>query len=182
MLDDFSNREVTSRKMLPKANCYLKGRCACYRYLGEFDSHFAKASGPKTRSFMVNGKPSGRFLAKPQDRYAKAKMRGRILDEFVETIEFPPEALLALANEFETSICFDTGHVLAGFPGNVDFWEALEKCLPRLSRVHLHDCRAYANTQQLGYGKDQQPLGKGDLSRALSQSIEADKLCGDDRV
>jgi len=81
----------------------------------------------------------------------------------VETIEFPLEMLLALANEFDTSICFDTGHVLAGFAGDIDFWDALEKCLPRTSHIHLHDCPAYTRTRELGYGKDHQPLGKGDL-------------------
>jgi len=81
----------------------------------------------------------------------------------VETIEFPLEHLLALANEFDTSICFDTGHVLAGFAGGIDFWDALEKCLPRISHVHLHDCPAYTRTRKLGYGQDHQPLGKGDL-------------------
>ncbi len=81
----------------------------------------------------------------------------------VETIEFPLEMLLALANELDTSICFDTGHVLAGFSGPVDFFDVLERCLPRIAEVHLHDCPAYARTQQLGYGKDHQSLGKGDL-------------------
>ncbi len=93
----------------------------------------------------------------------------------VETIEFPLEHLLALANEFDTSICFDTGHVLAGFAGDIDFWNALEKCLPRVSHVHLHDCPAYARTRELGYGKDHQPLGKGDLdvARFLKRLQEA---------
>lgn len=93
----------------------------------------------------------------------------------VETIEFPLEHLLALAHEFDTSICFDTGHVLAGFAGDIDFWDALEKCLPRISHVHLHDCPAYTRTHELGYGKDHQPLGKGDLevARFLNRLQEA---------
>ena len=84
----------------------------------------------------------------------------------VETIEFPLEMMLALANELDTSICFDTGHVLAGFPGNVDFFDALEKCLPRISQFHFHDCPSLARTGQIGYGKDHQALGKGDLDVA----------------
>lgn len=93
----------------------------------------------------------------------------------VETIEFPLEMTLALAEELDTSICFDTGHVLAGFSGPVDLFEALERCLPRLAEVHLHDCPAYARTQQLGYGKDHQPLGAGDLdvARLLERLAQA---------
>lgn len=81
----------------------------------------------------------------------------------VETIEFPLEMMLALVNELDTSICFDTGHVLAGFAGPVDFFDALDKCLPRITQIHLHDSPSLARTGQIGYGKDHQPLGNGDL-------------------
>jgi sugar phosphate isomerase/epimerase len=93
----------------------------------------------------------------------------------IETIEFPLEMMLALANELDTSICFDAGHVLAGFCGRVDFWDTLEKCLPRMSHVHLHDCPSYTRTGELAYGKDHQPLGKGDLdvARFLNRLKEA---------
>lgn len=79
----------------------------------------------------------------------------------VETIEFPLEQTLALAEEFNTSICFDTGHVLSGFPGFMDFWDALDRCLPRLAEVHLHDSPLLRD--HVEYGKDHQPLGTGDL-------------------
>jgi len=81
----------------------------------------------------------------------------------IETIEFPIEMMLALVNELDTSICFDTGHVLAGFTGPIDFFDALEKCLPRISQIHFHDAPSLARTGQIGYGKDHQPLGNGDL-------------------
>lgn len=84
----------------------------------------------------------------------------------VETIEFPFERLLALADALDLSICFDTGHVLAGFAGEIEFFDALERVLPRLAEIHLHDCPAYGRTHQLGYGKDHQPLGTGDLDLA----------------
>jgi sugar phosphate isomerase/epimerase len=84
----------------------------------------------------------------------------------VETIEFPFDFLLALANEFDTSICFDTGHVLAGFSGAIELFDALEKCLPRLAEIHLHDAPSFLRTHTLGYGTDHQPLGTGDLDVA----------------
>ena len=89
----------------------------------------------------------------------------------VETIEFPLEMMLALVNELNTSICFDTGHVLAGFSGPVDFFDALEKCLPRIAQIHLHDSPSLERTGQIGYGKDHQALGQGDLdvSRFLNR-------------
>jgi sugar phosphate isomerase/epimerase len=81
----------------------------------------------------------------------------------IETIEFPFELTFALAEELDLSICFDTGHVLAGFSGALDFFETLERCLPRLGEVHLHDCPLVAPGEPPGYGLDHQALGQGDL-------------------
>ena len=83
----------------------------------------------------------------------------------IETIEFPLDLTLELADEFDLSICLDTGHVLAGFPGWFDFFEVLEKLLPRLAEVHLHDCRKMPPGRR-GYGEDHKPLGSGDLDVA----------------
>lgn len=93
----------------------------------------------------------------------------------VETIEFPFEMLLTLANEFDTSICLDTGHVLAGFAGEIDLFDTLEKCLPRLGEIHLHDAPSFLRTKTLGYGTDHQPLGAGDLdvTRLLNRLKQA---------
>ena len=81
----------------------------------------------------------------------------------IETIEFPLELTLELADELDLSICFDTGHVLAGFSGPLEFFEALESCLPRLAEVHLHDSPWYGKLDARAYGLDHRPLGEGDL-------------------
>lgn len=82
----------------------------------------------------------------------------------VETIEFPLELTLEIADLLDLSICLDTGHVLAGFSGAIDFDDALDLCLPRLAEVHLHDSPDFMKTGVLGYGKDHQALGTGDLN------------------
>ncbi len=81
----------------------------------------------------------------------------------IETVEFPFEMMLELAEMLDTSVCFDTGHVLVGFSGPVDFFAALEQVLPRLAEVHLHDGPWQGPERKIGYGKDHQPLGRGDL-------------------
>ena len=43
----------------------------------------------------------------------------------IETIEYPLDLTLELAEEFDLSLCLDTGHVLAGFPGWFDFFEVV---------------------------------------------------------
>jgi sugar phosphate isomerase/epimerase len=80
----------------------------------------------------------------------------------VETIEFPLDLTLELAEEMDLSVCLDTGHVLAGFPGWFDFFEVVERVLPRLAEVHLHDSRKMPQGQR-GYGEDHKPLGTRDL-------------------
>ena len=80
----------------------------------------------------------------------------------IETIEFPLDLTLELAEEFDLSVCLDTGHVLAGFPGWFDFFEVVDKLLPRLAEVHLHDCKKMPQGKR-GYGEDHKPLGTGDL-------------------
>jgi len=81
----------------------------------------------------------------------------------IETIQFPLDLTLALAEEFDLSVCFDTGHVFSRQPGPVDFDETLQKCLPRLAEVHLHD--AWYRPQPNGPARwaDHLPLGEGEI-------------------
>jgi len=81
----------------------------------------------------------------------------------IETIEFPLDLTLEIADLLDLSICLDTGHILAGFSGDIAFEDALEACLPRLAEIHLHDSPDYMKTGELGYGKDHQTLGTGEL-------------------
>jgi sugar phosphate isomerase/epimerase len=93
----------------------------------------------------------------------------------IETIEFPFELTLEMAEEFDLSLCLDTGHILAGFSGPVELFDGLERCLPRLAEIHLHDCPAARGqgAGEIGYGKDHQALGKGDLDvRRLLDRLE----------
>jgi len=94
----------------------------------------------------------------------------------IETVEFPFDLTLELAEEFDLSICLDTGHVLVGFAGPIELFDALERCLPRLGEIHLHDGPWQGPEMTIGYGKDHQALGKGslDLPRFLQRLETAD--------
>lgn len=94
----------------------------------------------------------------------------------VETVEFPFELTLELAEALDLSVCLDTGHVLSGFSGPIDLFDALEAMLPRLAEVHLHDSPCWIPGTPLRYGEDHQALGKGDLDpgRLLNRLAKAD--------
>jgi sugar phosphate isomerase/epimerase len=81
----------------------------------------------------------------------------------IETIEFPLDLTLDLAEALDLSVCLDTGHILSGFSGNVTVEEALEASLPRLAEIHLHDGPQHIPEQEIIYGQDHGPLGTGDL-------------------
>ncbi len=93
----------------------------------------------------------------------------------VETIEFPFDLTLEIAEDLDLSLCFDTGHVLVGFSGPITLDEALEASLPRLAEVHLHDGPWQGLQPNVGYGQDHRPLGEGDLDlgRFLERLEEA---------
>ncbi|MEW6504046.1 MAG: cobamide remodeling phosphodiesterase CbiR [Chloroflexota bacterium] len=93
----------------------------------------------------------------------------------VETIEFPFDLTLEMTERLDLSVCLDTGHVLAGFAGQLDLFAVLEKVLPRLGEIHLHDCPRPPVGGKPAYGMDHQTLGSGDLetARLLDRLSEA---------
>ena len=81
----------------------------------------------------------------------------------IETIEFPFELTIELAEVLDLSICLDTGHVIVGFSGPITVDQALEASKMRLAEVHLHDGPWQGPERKIGYHQDHRPLGKGDL-------------------
>jgi sugar phosphate isomerase/epimerase len=54
-------------------------------------------------------------------------------------------------------------NALIGFSGDVDLFEVLDQCLPRLGEIHLHDAPWYGREGKIGYDRDHVALGRGDL-------------------
>jgi len=127
----------------------------------------ALAQGFVLRQFQAAAGESIRALL------AETGLPGRRLA--VETIEFPLELTVELAEQLDLSICLDTGHIMAGFSSRADLFEVLELVLPRLAEVHLHDAVQWRPGQAPGYGTDHQPLGHGELDyvRLLDRLSEA---------
>lgn len=129
---------------------------------GELAAEFTRITLPDlARSFLLRQFQAGARQS-IQEILTQTGIPSRQLA--IETIEFPFDLTLELANELDLSICLDTGHILVGFSGPLTLDEALERCLPRLAEVHLHDGPWQGLERHIGYGKDHQPLGTGDLN------------------
>ncbi len=81
----------------------------------------------------------------------------------IETIEFPFDLTLEIAEALDLSICLDTGHVLVGFSGPVTIDQVLDQSGSRIAEIHLHDGPWQGPDRKIGYGLDHKPLGTGDL-------------------
>ena len=81
----------------------------------------------------------------------------------IETVEFPLDLTLEMAEALDLSVCLDVGHVLSGFSGPFDLLEAVDLMGDRLAEIHLHDARRPPSPDAVVYGRDHQPLGTGDL-------------------
>jgi sugar phosphate isomerase/epimerase len=94
----------------------------------------------------------------------------------IETVEWPFELTLEMAERLDLSMCYDTGHVLVGFSGPVDVFDALDQCLPRVAEIHLNDGPWQGPERNIGYGKDHLQIGAGDLDagRLLDTLAAAD--------
>ncbi len=80
----------------------------------------------------------------------------------IETVEFPWDLTYELVEAFDTSICYDTGHLFSGQPGLYDPLEFLEDNYEKILEIHLHDAIPKENPDDFMY-RDHLPLGEGKL-------------------
>jgi sugar phosphate isomerase/epimerase len=81
----------------------------------------------------------------------------------LENVEFPFDATWQVAEALDTSVCLDTGHVLAGFSGDMTVSEFVDRYFNRIREVHLHD-------------GGQVPIGKGMVRRFDHQALGTGSL------
>ena len=129
---------------------------------GALAAEFYRMNIPKTAKSLVLNQFQGNAISSIKMILEETGIPSRKLA--IETIEFPLDLTLEIAELLDLSICLDTGHVLAGFSGPISFDDALSACLHRLAEVHLHDAPDFMRTSELGYSKDHQTLGSWDLN------------------
>jgi len=96
----------------------------------------------------------------------------------LESIKFPFRHSIELANEFDTSVCVDIGHILEGFPGDMNIEEAMKASSGRIGEIHMHDVKRLVEGSRIVF-RDHIPLGLGRLNlREIIGLIEYTKFDG----
>lgn len=143
------------------------------------------ATGALAAEFMRMALPAtGKRMLLRRFEQAAIRSLSEILNETgiptrqlsIETIEFPLDLTLEMAELLDLSLCFDVGHVVSGFSGPLDVWSALDACAPRIAEIHLHDAGESPSQDEIIYGQDHTPLGTGDLDvgRFLDELVAMD--------
>jgi sugar phosphate isomerase/epimerase len=115
--------------------------------------------------------PAGKAMVLRQFQQAAMQSVRAVIEETglsahklaIETVEFPFDLTMEIAEAVDVSVCLDVGHVLSGFSGTVDLLAVLDVCASRLAEVHLHDADLPSSPDQPIYGRDHRALGTGDL-------------------
>jgi len=80
----------------------------------------------------------------------------------LENVEFPFEITQELVEQYNTSICFDTGHLLTHYSGTESVIEFYKRHQDRILEIHLHD-GSYEKRDDIVIHRDHIPLGRGTM-------------------
>ena len=138
----------------------LEPECYVLHSTGALASEFTRLDLPKFYKELVNRYLLFIAVKSIKEILSKTDIPPRKLA--LENVEFPFELTREMVDQFGLSVCFDTGHLLAGYSGKYSVMEFLKKNWDRIVEIHLHDGfrrKEDGNTVV----RDHQPLGSGDL-------------------
>jgi sugar phosphate isomerase/epimerase len=161
LLEPVRAGSVASMVHVLKATLPLDVEAYVVHATGSLAAEFYHMNLPDMARYVILKQFQGRALESLKALLGETGVAPRKLA--VETIEFPLELLMEMVEGLGLSYTLDTGHILSGFSGPVDLFDVVDKLLPRLANVHLHDSPRWQPGTDIVYGKDHQALGKGDL-------------------
>ncbi len=96
----------------------------------------------------------------------------------LENVEFPFALTRELVDEYDTSICFDTGHLLTHYSGTESVTEFYRRHKDRIAEIHLHD-GSYAEYDGVTVHRDHIALGEGEMPvRDFMMELFRDSFAG----
>ncbi len=161
LLEPIRRGSVESMVQVIRATQPLDVEAYVVHATGSLAAEFYRMDLPEVGRYVILKQFQGRALESLKALVGETGVARRKLA--VETIEFPFEMTAELVEALDLSYCLDTGHILSGFSGPIDLFDAVDKLRPRLVNVHLHDSPRWTPGTEIVYGKDHQALGRGDL-------------------
>jgi sugar phosphate isomerase/epimerase len=142
---------------------------------GALAAEYARQGFSESMNLLVQGYMTSFAMRSVEEIISKSEVDPRRLA--IENIEFPFEFARDIVDEFDTSICFDTGHLLTKQCGDERLSEFYKKHRDRITEIHLND--GVAEKKEAGGYQDHLVLGQGDMPvREFLLELVNDKFGG----
>ncbi|NWF94651.1 MAG: sugar phosphate isomerase/epimerase [Candidatus Thorarchaeota archaeon] len=143
---------------------------------GALAAEFSRLNLPKNIRMLICGYMATHAARSIEEIVTRTEIDPRRLA--LENVEFPFEVTRLIVDEYNTSICFDTGHLLTHYSGTESVCDFYTANRDRIREIHLHDgsCR---EREGLVEHRDHIALGLGELPiREFFTKLLRDKYNG----
>ncbi|HDD67491.1 MAG TPA: sugar phosphate isomerase/epimerase [Candidatus Thorarchaeota archaeon] len=127
---------------------------------GALAAEFSRLDMPVNMVMLICNLMSAIAARSLEDIITRSEINPRLLA--VENVEFPFSLTRELVDEYDTSICFDTGHLLTRYSGDESVVEFYRRHRDRIVELHLHD-GSYAERDGAVIHRDHIALGEGEM-------------------
>ena len=147
-----------------------------YHSSGPLAAEFSRLNYPEKIKTVINVYMASYAAKSLEELISQSEIDTKKLA--LENIEFPFEVTRTLVDEFDTSICFDTGHLLAHFSGDESCVEFYNTHKDRIIEFHLQDA-IYIERDGCLVQDDHIALGRGGMNiRELLTEVVKDDFRG----
>ena len=131
-----------------------------YHATGALGAEFSNLNYPANLVHLVCGYMASFAATSIEEILTRSELDPRHLA--IENIEFPFDFTRDLVDEYDTSICFDTGHLLTRYSGDEPIVEFYQEHKDRITELHLHD-GSYSEIEGVPVHSDHIALGEGEM-------------------
>ncbi|UCH05044.1 MAG: sugar phosphate isomerase/epimerase, partial [Candidatus Thorarchaeota archaeon] len=126
---------------------------------GALAAEYSRQGFSERVNLVVQGYMNSFAMKSVEEIISKSEVDPRKLA--IENVEFPFDFTRDIVDELNTSICFDTGHLLTKQCGDEPLSEFYRKHRDRITEIHLND--GLAEKDEAGGHQDHLVLGTGDM-------------------
>ncbi|MFX1415213.1 MAG: cobamide remodeling phosphodiesterase CbiR [Promethearchaeota archaeon] len=126
---------------------------------GALAAEYSRQGFSERVNLVVQGYMNSFAMKSVEEIISKSEVDPRKLA--IENVEFPFDFTRDIVDELNTSICFDTGHLLTKQCGDEPLSEFYRKQRDRITEIHLND--GLAEKDEAGGHQDHLVLGTGDM-------------------